>query len=87
VRKASLALAGCLGTIALLAPSGKRGRNRFGGCSANRERRASRQAWGATSQPFSYGFTGNLSGCQSSASGAPTAGTVSAGQVINEQVI
>jgi hypothetical protein len=40
----------------------------------------------ATSQPFSYGFTGNLSGCQSSQSGVPTSGTVSAGQRLSEQV-
>jgi hypothetical protein len=40
----------------------------------------------ASSQPFSYGFTGNLSGCQSTQSGVPTAGTVSAGQQLTEQV-
>jgi hypothetical protein len=39
-----------------------------------------------TSQPFSYSFSGNLTGCQSSQSGAPTSGTVSAGVVLNEQV-
>jgi hypothetical protein len=40
----------------------------------------------STSQPFSYGFTGSLTGCQSSQSGAPTSGTVSAGQSLAEQV-
>jgi hypothetical protein len=32
-----------------------------------------------TAQNFTYSFTGNLSNCQSSASGAPTTGTVFAG--------
>jgi hypothetical protein len=40
----------------------------------------------ASSKPFSYGFTGNLTGCQSSQSGAPTTGTVGAGQVLAEKV-
>ena len=33
-------------------------------------------------QNFSYSFTGNLSGCQSSSSGAPTSGSVEAGRTI-----
>jgi hypothetical protein len=33
-------------------------------------------------QNFSYNFTGSLSGCQSSTSGAPTAGSVEAGRTI-----
>ena len=37
---------------------------------------------GATSQKFSYNFGGNLSGCQSNDSTAPTSGSVSAGQVV-----
>jgi hypothetical protein len=40
----------------------------------------------SSSQPFSYGFTGNLTGCQSSQSGAPASGAVSAGQTLTEQV-
>jgi hypothetical protein len=36
----------------------------------------------SSSQPFTYSFGGNLSGCQSSQSGAPTTGTVSAGQAV-----
>jgi hypothetical protein len=36
----------------------------------------------SSSQPFSYSFGGNLSGCQSSQSGAPATGTVSAGQAV-----
>jgi hypothetical protein len=35
-----------------------------------------------TAQAFSYSFNGTLSGCQSSESGAPTSGTVSAGEVV-----
>lgn len=35
----------------------------------------------ANSAPFNYGFTGNLSGCQSN-NGSPTSGTVSAGSPI-----
>jgi hypothetical protein len=41
----------------------------------------------ASSQPFSYNFGGALSGCQSSQSGAPTSGTVSAGRTVAEQVV
>jgi hypothetical protein len=40
----------------------------------------------ASSKPFSYGFTGNLTGCQSSQAGAPTTGTVGAGQTVTKQV-
>ena len=38
------------------------------------------------SQEFDYGFSGALEGCQSSQSGVPTSGTVSAGQTIVKQV-
>ena len=38
------------------------------------------------SQNFDYGFSGALEGCQSSQSGAPTSGTVTAGQILPEQV-
>jgi hypothetical protein len=41
---------------------------------------------GASSQAFSYNFGGSLTGCQSSESGVPTSGTVSAGQTLVEQV-
>src|ERR1700693_4715172 len=40
----------------------------------------------SSSQAFSYNFGGTLSGCQSSESGAPTSGTVAAGQTLTEQV-
>ena len=37
---------------------------------------------GNTAQNFQYSFGGSLSGCQSSESGAPASGTVSAGEVV-----
>jgi hypothetical protein len=40
----------------------------------------------SSSQAFSYNFGGSLSGCQSSESGVPTSGTVSAGQTVTKQV-
>jgi hypothetical protein len=40
----------------------------------------------SSTQTFSYNFGGALSGCQSSESGAPTSGTVAAGQTLTEQV-
>ena len=39
------------------------------------------------SQAFKYNFSGALSGCQSTVAGAPTSGTVSAGQTKSEQVV
>ncbi len=41
---------------------------------------------GSTSQPFTYNFTGTLSGCQSNIASAPTTGTVSAGVTLPETV-
>ncbi len=38
----------------------------------------------STAQPFTYSFSGALSSCQSSESGAPTSGTVEAGKVITD---
>jgi hypothetical protein len=37
-----------------------------------------------TDQSFTYGFTGNLTGCQSSDAGAPASGTAEAGQVVTD---
>ena len=39
-----------------------------------------------TADTFGYSFSGTLSGCQSSVSGAPTSGTIGAGQVLTESV-
>jgi hypothetical protein len=41
---------------------------------------------GTSSQAFTYNFTGNLSSCQSSTSGAPATGTTSAGLQLPETV-
>jgi hypothetical protein len=40
----------------------------------------------SSSHPFTYNFTGNLSGCQSNIDGAPVSGTVSAGIQLPESV-
>jgi hypothetical protein len=40
----------------------------------------------SSTQPFSYNFGGNLSGCQSSEAGVPTSGAVEAGKTVTEQV-
>jgi len=37
-----------------------------------------------TAKPFDYAFSGNLTNCQSSEAGSPTAGTVSAGEVYTD---
>src|SRR3954454_20538335 len=39
-----------------------------------------------TADKFGYGFSGALSGCGSTVSGAPTSGTIGAGQVLTESV-
>jgi hypothetical protein len=38
---------------------------------------------GSTSKPFTYSFSGNLTGCQSNVAGAPTSGTVEAGKTVS----
>jgi hypothetical protein len=84
VRKATTALFGCLATMALFASSAAAAQS-VGGCQLQGTASFS-PGLGASSQPFTYGFTGNLTGCQSSQSGAPTTGTVTAGQTLSEQV-
>jgi hypothetical protein len=39
---------------------------------------------GTTDKPFDYSFNGNLTNCQSNVAGAPTSGTVSAGEVYTD---
>jgi hypothetical protein len=73
-----------LAIVAMLAPSASAAQS-VGGCQLQGTASFS-PGLNASSKPFNYGFTGNLTGCQSSTSGAPTAGKVSAGQVLNEQV-
>jgi len=52
-----------------------------GGCELQGTANISR-GLNANAQNFSYSFNGNLSGCQSTQSGSPTSGTVSAGEVV-----
>lgn len=42
---------------------------------------------GSASQPFTYSFAGNLTGCQSNVAGAPTTGGVEAGKTVTRQVV
>ena len=83
MRKASLALSGSLVAMALFASSATA--QTVGGCQLQGTANFS-PGLTASSQPFSYGFTGGLSGCQSSQSGVPTTGTVTAGQQLTEKV-
>ena len=83
MRRASLALTGCLVAMALFASSAMA--QSVGGCQLQGTANFS-PGLNASSQPFSYGFTGSLSGCQSSQSGVPTSGTVGAGQTLTEKV-
>jgi hypothetical protein len=83
LRRTSIALFGCLAAVGLFASTASA--QTAGGCQLQGTASFS-PGLGATSQPFSYGFTGNLTGCQSSQSGVPTSGTVAAGQQLNEQV-
>ena len=83
MRKFSLAAAGCLAAAAFVVPSAAA--QSAGGCQLQGNASFS-PGLSTSSQPFSYGFTGTLTGCQSSQSGAPASGTVSAGQTLTEQV-
>ena len=84
MRRASLALAGCLATIVVLAPTAAAAQS-VGGCQLQGTANFS-PGLNTSSRPFSYGFAGNLTGCKSSDSTAPATGTVSAGEVIDEKV-
>jgi hypothetical protein len=70
---------GC--AIALLLVPAAASAQSVGGCQLNGTASFT-PGLGATAQNFSYSFNGNLSGCRSSEAGAPTAGTVSAGEVV-----
>jgi hypothetical protein len=78
---------GCLGCVALsllvLSPSASA--QSVGGCQLQGTANFS-PGLNSSSQAFSYSFSGALSGCQSSESGVPTSGTVSAGKTLTEQV-
>lgn len=83
MRKYGLGVVVCLAAMAAAAPAASA--QSVGGCQLQGTAAFS-PGLGSTSQSFSYGFTGNLSGCQSSQSGVPTSGTVGAGQTLAEQV-
>jgi hypothetical protein len=74
----------CLGAAFLIAvPSA--GAQSVGGCELQGTAAFS-PGLNSSSQAFNYGFTGALASCQSSQSGAPASGSVSAGQTFPEQV-
>jgi hypothetical protein len=83
LRKAIIAAAACLGAFAFIVPAAAA--QSVGGCQLQGTASFS-PGLSTSSQPFSYGFTGNLTGCQSSQSGAPATATVSAGQALTEKV-
>jgi hypothetical protein len=83
VRKYGLAAVACLATMAFAVPGASA--QSVGGCQLQGTASFS-PGLNSSSQPFTYGFTGNLTSCQSSQSGVPTSGTVSAGQSVTEQV-
>ena len=77
-----LVLAGLICALAMLfaiVPSA--GAQSLGGCQLAGTANFS-PALNNNAQNFSYSFSGGLSGCQSSTSGAPTSGTVEAGKTI-----
>lgn len=75
---------GCMAvTVLVMAPSASA--SSVGGCQLQGTANFS-PGLGSSTQPFSYDFGGNLSGCQSSEAGVPTSGTVEAGKTVAEQV-
>jgi hypothetical protein len=84
VRKYGLAVVACLATMAFAVPAAAA--QTVGGCQLQGTASFS-PGLNSSSQSFSYGFTGSLTGCQSTQAGAPTSGTVSAGQTLTEQVL
>ena len=84
MRKLILGVLGCLAaTLFVIAPSALA--SSVGGCQLQGTANFS-PGLSSSSQPFSYNFGGNLSGCQSSEAGVPTSGTVEAGKTLVEQV-
>src|SRR5690348_7980301 len=80
-------LAGLCGLAAMLfAAVPPAGAQSLGGCQLQGSASFS-PGLNSSSQAFTYNFGGNLSSCQSSESGAPTSGTVSAGRTVTEQVV
>jgi hypothetical protein len=80
LRKVFVGALGCAIAL-LLIPSGASGAT-VGGCQLNGTASFT-PGLGATAQDFNYSFDGSLSGCRSSDATAPSAGTVSAGEVVS----
>jgi hypothetical protein len=74
-----LALLVVVSIAAAIALAGSAGAASGGGCQLQGNASFS-PGLGATSRAFTYGFAGNLTGCQSTVAGAPTTGTVEAGK-------
>lgn len=84
MRKIAIAwLGGLVAVLAIAVPSA--GAQSVGGCQLDGTAQFS-PGLNSSSQSFAYSFGGALEGCQSSQSGAPASGTVSAGQTIDKQV-
>jgi hypothetical protein len=79
LKKVMLGALGC--AIALLLAPSVASAQSLGGCQLNGTASFT-PGLGATAQNFSYSFNGSLSSCQSSESGSPASGTVSAGEVV-----
>ncbi len=80
-----LALLGVVGVAAVAAVGAAPAGAASGGCQLQGNANFT-PGLGSTSQPFSYNFGGNLTGCQSTDATAPASGVVSAGQTITLQV-
>jgi len=78
-----LTLAGVLAVIAaaLIVAVGTASAASGGGCQLQGTATFDGAGLGTNPAPFTYGFTGNLTSCQSSVAGSPASGTVEAGQV------
>src|SRR5437588_6993238 len=74
-------LSGLAGVVVLLAAAPAASAQSSGGCQLQGTANIT-PGLNNNAQNFTYNFGGNLTGCQSSQSGAPATGTVSAGQVL-----
>jgi len=75
------ALLGVVGVAAAVAFAGPAGAASGGGCQLQGNASFS-PGLGATSKSFTYSFAGDLTGCQSTVTGAPTSGKVEAGKTV-----
>jgi hypothetical protein len=75
------ALLGVVAVLVAVASAGTAGAASGGGCQLKGSGNFS-PGLGSTSKAFTYSFAGDLTDCQSSVAGAPTAGTVEAGKSV-----